>query len=95
MKWSKFPQEMQDFICKLRSKGVPASHVLVQVSEAFPNAPSISIGGIYHVERRRKGIHRESRHVHREEAIITLGGPRWSVPEQYRHVDQANGRAAA
>jgi hypothetical protein len=88
MKWSKFPQEMQDFICKLRSKGVPASHVLVQVSEAFPNAPTISIGGIYHVERRRKGIHRESRHVHREKAIITLAGPSWSVPEQYRAANQ-------
>lgn len=81
MKYSKYPQDMQDYICKLRRQGVPASQVKFEVNCKFPDYPSISVGGIYHVERRRKGIHRPSRTVERQETQITLCGPAWAIPD--------------
>ena len=78
MKESKYPKEMQDYICKQRMEGLTGRQVKAHCRIKFPNHP-ISIGGIYHIERRRKGlIYREPK-PKLQAPKISLCGPAWSI----------------
>lgn len=92
MKWSRFPVDMQDQICKLRREGLSAAQVQSKVRAEYPDHP-ISIGGIYHVERRRKGTYRRAKPSNvRPVPLISLAGPAWSIPD---HCQPASTRRAA
>jgi hypothetical protein len=75
---------MRNMICRLRSEGLSGPQVLLRINIEFPDYP-ISLGGVYHVERVRKGIHREKREPVTRIAPISLAGPSWSVPKGYAH----------
>ena len=74
---------MHNLICRLRSEGLSGPQVLLRVNIDFPEHP-ISLGGVYHIERVRKGIHREKREPVSRVAPISLAGPIWSVPKPYQ-----------
>ncbi|MEL6859288.1 MAG: hypothetical protein AAFO74_12950 [Pseudomonadota bacterium] len=80
MKWSKYPQEMQDYICQQRQRGLSGKQVHARCRIMFPKYP-ISLGGVYHVERKRKGqVYREPK-PKLAKPMITLCGPAWSIED--------------